>query len=196
MILAPTRPAEARVDPRVRPRAESSGDPHPTASASIALGGALDVGGPSLGALVGARLHLREHLALGALLVAPITATSVEGPEGRATLRALVPGLDVAAPLELASGALRVVPSAGLGVSVLLTRGDAEAPYEGAGDAASALLPFARVEIAPRLAGPVRGSVQALGGAALPAIGVRFAGREAAAWQAFGGAFVGATIDL
>lgn len=190
----PNVPPPAPAPPPVN--APASPPPSPRVSTTLALGAALDVGGAGLGALAGARLHVAQHVAVGIVVVAPLTATTVSGREGEATLRAVVPGVDVAAILDVADGALRIAPSAGAALAILVTDGAANAPYEGQADVASAAMPFARLELSPRLVGPLRASVQGLGGVALPPIAVRFAGREAATWQLHGGVFLGVGVDL
>ena len=58
-------------------------------------------------------------------------------------------------------------------------------------------MPFARLELAPQIVGPLRASLQGFAGVALPAVAVRFAGREVASYgQPFGSAFLGLGVDL
>lgn len=193
---APAPPAEPPAATSAPPPAAEVPPGGPLLSATLALGASFDVGGVGAGALISGRLHVAEHVAIGVVAIAPLTSTAVTGREGEATLRTVVPGADLAAIVDLGDGALRIAPSAGIALALLVTEGEATAPYEGQSDVASAALPFARLEIAPRIAGPVRASLQGVGGVALPPIGVRFAGREAATWRGTGGVFLGLGVDL
>ena len=72
--------------------------------------------------------------------------------------------------VRLGAKALHDVASIGFGGGVLTTTGDASSPYSAANDAAVSAMPFGRLEIAPRIAGPVRLSAQGLLGVALPSV--------------------------
>lgn len=168
---------------------------HETWLLTLGAGPAFDVGGVGVDLALSGRLRLGSFIAVGAFVVAPLTATTVEGTGGTADVRTGALGADLALTLELAGGDVLVMPSIGFGGAVLATTGNASSPYTNDSDAAVSAMPFARLEIAPRIAGPVRISAQGMIGMALPSVAVRFAEKEVATWGApWGAALIGVGV--
>ncbi len=157
---------------------------HETWLLSLGVGPAFDVGGVGVDLALSGRLRLGDWIAVGAFVVAPLTATTVEGTGGTADARTGALGADLALALDLAGGDVLVMPSIGFGGAVLTTTGNASSPYSADSDSAVSAMPFGRLEIAPRIAGPVRLSAQGLVGVAVPTVAVRFAEKEVATWGA------------
>jgi len=168
---------------------------HETWLFGVGAGPAFDVGGASVDLLGTARLRLGDRFAMGAFVAVPLTATTVEGTVGAADVRTGAIGADFALVFDLAGGDVLIMPSLGFGGAVLTTTGDAPAPYSAKSDSAVSAMGFGRVEIAPRIAGPIRLSLQGLLGLAIPPVAVRFAGQEVATWgQPWAAATLGASV--
>lgn len=184
--------------PPLRVRSDSVGVPraaHDTWTVGLAAGPAFDVGGVGLDLVGSGRLRLGDYFAVGVFGVLPVTSTTVEAREGAADVRTFAFGADLALCFDPADSAVLVMPSLGLGGAVLATTGSAASPYDAQSDSTVAAMPFGRLEIAPRIAGPLRLTAQGLLGVAIPTVAVRFAEREVATWGApWAAAAIGASV--
>jgi hypothetical protein len=120
-------------------------------------------------------------LGLGALVSVPVSGSTVSAPEGSASVSAAILGAEVSAVL-LDARLVRLAVSAGAGAAWLRTSGTATPPYQGRSAGGVTGLPFAGVEVAPRLVGQVRLHLGGHAAVSLPRADVSFAGRTVTTW--------------
>ncbi|HTJ80754.1 MAG TPA: hypothetical protein VL400_03495 [Polyangiaceae bacterium] len=160
---------------------------------SVALG--LQTQGASLQIEGSARWWPAERFGVGVLASAPVVGALVETTVGDATVRSSLFGLELETAPITRTGAFAWVLSPGIGLDWIHVDGTAKSAYESlGGDGVQAAI-YARTEVRIAVTGPLRLSVGAMGGAALPPVDITFIGTAYSTYSAFGSASFGAEIE-
>jgi hypothetical protein len=203
----PRRPSDAEPRP---PSDDDGGTPWPTADAvshetaptSPALfdfGLAVGLGAQSQGASLqiegGARVWPADRVGIGLFASAPAAGANIETSVGRATLRSSLFGIELSTAPVVRTSTFGVILSPGVGIDWVHVEGEAKTPYSSdIGDGVQAAL-YGRGELRIRLTGPLRLSLGAMGGAALPAVDITFNGKTQSTFCPFGSASLGAVVE-
>ncbi|WP_437741299.1 hypothetical protein WMF39_37480 [Sorangium sp. So ce1504] len=147
----------------------------------VEVGVAIAVGWQAPGASLAldASLRIWPSARIGAGLLAdlPIIGPEIEASEGKVRFRRSLFGAELAlAPIER-SRRFGLVLSPGLGLGYVSASGDARPPYIDSDESAFTALVYGRGEARFRLVDSVVLTAGALGGAAIPPVDIRFAGR-------------------
>jgi hypothetical protein len=142
-----------------------------------------------------ARVWPAERVGVGLFASAPVAGANIETSVGRATLRSSVFGIELATAPIARTGSFGIILSPGVGIDWVHVEGEAKTPYSSeTGDGVQAAL-YGRGELRVRLTGPLRLTLGALGGAALPAVDIMFNGKTQSTFCPFGSASLGAVVE-
>ena len=157
-------------------------DPRPSLEIGPALSADPGGLGPALHAFVGARYRATRALGLDAWSALPLTPATVEEPEGRADVRALLFGVGASAWPFAPGSDFQLALAGGTGLAHLTIDGRARPPLLARAEATTAALVFSRLSIAQRLGSRVGLGASGFVAVAFPRPAVRFDAREVAEW--------------
>jgi hypothetical protein len=152
--------------------------------------------GASFALAATARLWLHEFVGAGVMVEVPVVGAVIANDKGKATMRRTLVGAELTTAPVVRTGAFGLVLSPGVGLAHVSFAAEADAPYRAPGDDAFAFHIYGRAEARLRIFDRFHATAGALGGAALPRIEVRFAGREVSTVCATGALSLGTMMEL
>jgi hypothetical protein len=163
---------------------------------SAGVGALLALGAPAVDMPLRAQWRPMRGFGIGVRIDVPLVGSTVTGPEGNASVSAVLVGPEFSATW-VETRWLRFQQSAGVAVVELHATGHAEPPYHGESVGGTAGLAFLGVEVAPRLTDAIHLSLAGLAGVAPVDADISFAGQVVAKWaHPLGQASVGVDVDF
>ncbi|WP_437757086.1 hypothetical protein [Sorangium sp. So ce1389] len=150
-------------------------------AALVDVGVAMAVGwqtpGVSLALDASLRIWPSARVGIGLLADLPILSPTIQAPEGEVGFRSTLLGAELVLAPVARTGRFGLVLSPGLGVAHVTASGEARPPYLDSDESTFTALVYGRGEVRLRLIDSLALTASALGGAAIPPVGIRFVGR-------------------
>ncbi|WP_437764567.1 hypothetical protein WMF27_34665 [Sorangium sp. So ce281] len=149
----------------------------PLVEVGVAIAAGWQAPGASLALEASLRIWPSARIGAGLLADLPVIGPEIEASEGKVRFRRSLFGAELAlAPIER-SRRFGLVLSPGVGLGYVSASGDARPPYIDSDESTFTALVYGRGEARFRLVDSVVLTAGALGGAAIPPVDIRFAGR-------------------
>ena len=176
-----TRNAQAPAQPPMPPPPPP---PPPTAGVQAAVGALYSPGNhdPAIQAWVTISRIVRRPFGLALDVSAPLRASTVRGPEGSATVGALLAGITAFAHYDRPGSGLYATAAVGAAAIRISSEGTVSDPFVASKQTALAGAVYARGDGGFEVARWLRFGLRAVAGAVPAGVSVKFAGNEAAVW--------------
>ncbi len=136
-----------------------------------------------------------SYVGAGIFASAPAVGAEVVAPQGQATVRSALFGVElVTAPVGRQRG-FALMLSPGIALNYLHVSGTADRPFEDLTGDKPLAAAYGRAELRVRLAGPSLLKVGALGGASVPVVDIRFAKETVSTYSPFGTISLGFVVE-
>ncbi len=152
--------------------------------------------GASMALLTTLRLWPHDRVGVGVLVDAPLLGYTISAPEGVATMRAFLFGLELSTAPVARTSRFGVVLSPGAGFAYVDFSAEATEGLEARDASTFAALVYGRAEARFRLVAPVSLTAGGLVGGAAPPIEVHFAGQRVSTFAVHGALSGGVLLEL
>ncbi|WP_437784464.1 hypothetical protein [Sorangium sp. So ce1097] len=168
-------------------------------AALVDVGVAMAVGwqtpGVSLALDASLRIWPSARVGIGLLADLPIVSPTIQAPEGEVGFRSTLLGAELVLAPVARTGRLGLVLSPGLGLAHVSASGEARPPYVDSDESTFTALVYGRAEVRLRLIDSLVLTAGALGGAAIPPVDIRFAGRVTSTFSPLASFSLGVVIQ-
>ncbi|WP_437332384.1 hypothetical protein [Sorangium sp. So ce394] len=168
-------------------------------AALVDVGVAVAVGwqtpGVSLALDASLRIWPSARVGVGLLADLPLVGPTIDAPEGEVRFRATLLGAELVLAPVARTGRFGLVLSPGVGLAHVSASGEARPPYLDSDESAITALVYGRGEARLRLIDSLVLTAGALGGAAIPPVDIRFAGRVTSTFSPLASFSLGVVVE-